>query len=377
MPGLPYAIKCEITFDGVSVGSPTWVDITAYLIGFTTFHGTQRNTDGPQPGTLEVRLDNTDGRFDPDNTAGPYFGSLMPNRRIRISAQQTSVSASVPIFYAYVDRIQRSWPGGSAYSETVMNCTDLSKLYARRTVNGLSVATGSTSNHMNAVAGYSATVGGVGLIFGAHSYDGPQWDYITDLAIADGGFFFIDGLGNPVYHASTYRTSMTVSTTVQSTYGFGAPNYTAVDSDLLPYLDDSLIANSIRVRDFRGTQHPSTNGASVTAFGVQLLEIDGWLDGLSANIRAAALRDERSFPTTRVDAITLDALTDDTSLSDALTRNISDRIRLVIGPLGGGSTTRQDYWINSVAHDVQLSGDQQWKTTWQIAAVRNTLVAVP
>lgn len=380
MPGLPYAITCEITFDGVSVGSPTWVDITDRLLGFTTFRGQQKDTDGPQPGTLTVRLDNTDGAFDPDNDASPYYGGLLPNRRVRLTAQLTSGSSPVGLGYAYLDRLERSWPGGLVYSESVLSCTDLTKLYNGWTISGLVMASGYyAENHMNAVASYAASVGGAGLAFVGASYNGAQWEYITQVATSDGGFFFIGTDGNPVYHTSSYRTSETVSTTPQAVFAFGTPNGIAVETDLVPYMDDSLLANTISVIAADGVPHPSTHPTSVSQFGAVPFELDtqmsggGGLTGGAANTRAARLRDERSFPTTRIDSFTLDALTDDDSLEQALTREISDRITLLIGPVGGGSAMTQDYWINSIAHDVTLDGTPQWRTTYEVVAITGTL----
>lgn len=379
MTGLPYALTCEITFDGVSTGSPTWVDITDRLLGFQTYRGQATRNDGPQAGTLSVRIDNTDGAFDPDNYASPYYGGLYPNRRVRITAQRTSGSSVVGIGYAYLDRLERGWPGGLAYSETVLACTDLTKLYQRWTISGLVTSSAGASTHMNGVAGYAASVGGAGLTFAACTYNGPQWDYIAAVAIADGGFFFIGTDGNPVYHTSTYRTTQTRATVSQGTFAFGTPDGIAIETDFVPYMDDSLLANTITVISAAGVSHPSTDSTSVSEFGTLPFELDtqmsggGGLTSGASNTRAASLRDEKSFPTTRIDSFTLDALTDADCLEHALNRQISDRITLRIGPMGGGGAMTQDYWINSVGHDVTLDGEQSWRTTYEVVAIPGTL----
>ena len=71
MPGFPFQTKCEIAFTAPTA-APTFTDVSDRLIGFTTKVGDQRDYDGPSPGTLIVRLDNSDGALDPMNTSSPY-----------------------------------------------------------------------------------------------------------------------------------------------------------------------------------------------------------------------------------------------------------------------------------------------------------------
>jgi len=65
---------------------PTWVAETARARALSTFRGRQQELDVVQPGTATVELDNSARRFDPNNAAGPYFGNLLPGRRVRIRA---------------------------------------------------------------------------------------------------------------------------------------------------------------------------------------------------------------------------------------------------------------------------------------------------
>lgn len=373
--GFPYSLTCEITFDPAFTASPTWVDVTDKLVSFSTFRGQQYDTDGPQPGTLTVTFDNTDGDFDPDNTSGPYYGSILPNRRIRIIAQQTAISTPVALAYAYVDSISRSWPGGMAYSETVFSCTDLTKYYARWTIAGATVTQQSINQHMNTAAGYACSTGGAGLTYEAAAYDGIQWDFIQALALADGGRFFIGTDGNPVYHTSAYRATQTVSTTSQATFAFGTPNGIACETDLAPTVDDRLLANSITVVDSAGTNRTASAGSSIAQYGTLAFSIDsrlaagnGGLIATAANSRAAAIRAQRAYARSRVADFRLDALTDSDCMTQALTRQISDRVTLTVGGLGGGSVSTVDYFIESVAHDVQLQGSPSWVTNYQVSA---------
>ena len=56
----------------------TWTDICSYVLNLAG-HPAVDTAAGPawqyQAGTCAVVLDNSDGRFDPDNLAGPYTSS--------------------------------------------------------------------------------------------------------------------------------------------------------------------------------------------------------------------------------------------------------------------------------------------------------------
>lgn len=79
-----------------------FVDVTPYVTGQVTFElGRSNVTTTFQPAQGTLTLDNTDGRFDPSNTAGPYYGNLLPRKRIRI---QTVVSGTTyTMAWGYVE----------------------------------------------------------------------------------------------------------------------------------------------------------------------------------------------------------------------------------------------------------------------------------
>lgn len=369
MTGLPYALTCEITFDPVSDTSPTWVDVTDRLMSFSSFRGQQYDTDGPQPGTLTVVLSDPDAAFDPENTSGPYYGFLRPNRRVRIIAQQTAMSSPVPLAYGYVDSFERRYEHADA--QVTISCTDHTKLYARHKISHTLLQDYVGAN-IDELLNTSASVGGTGLLMAQLACNGWHWDFLSDLARDDGGRFFFDGSGDPVYHVSQYRTSQSVSTTSQATFAYGTTSGIPVEVDLAPGFDDALLANYITVRDAAGGAHVKQNASSQAEYGVLDFEMDTSLMPGGANTRAQSVRIQRMYPRSRVRELRVDALTDADCMTQALGREISDRITLSIGGLGGGTAHSTDYFIDSVAHDVSIAGQQSWVTTWQVNACRSS-----
>jgi hypothetical protein len=123
----PVAIV-EIAFDdGPYVVSPTWTNVTAYVREMTTDRG--RTDDwGTFDGSASVVLSNRDRRFDPFNTAGPYYGKLLPRRQIRITA--THGGTTYPVFRGFVSGWPPVWTDAGKDSTVSLSCFDAMGLLA-------------------------------------------------------------------------------------------------------------------------------------------------------------------------------------------------------------------------------------------------------
>lgn len=105
----------EVAFDGPGAASPTWVDVSAYVLAEQRVQVKRGRSDeranGNEPGMLSLALKNTDGRFTPGRTASPYYPSVIPWRRIRtrlVSGANTHYQ-----FYGYIWSWRQSWMGGA------------------------------------------------------------------------------------------------------------------------------------------------------------------------------------------------------------------------------------------------------------------------
>lgn len=73
----------EVAFTTDPGSTPTWTDISAYVKRSAPVRGRDDEFGDFGPGTNQLTLDNRDRRFDPSYTAGPYYGNLLPMRRLR------------------------------------------------------------------------------------------------------------------------------------------------------------------------------------------------------------------------------------------------------------------------------------------------------
>jgi hypothetical protein len=121
----------EIAFDdGPYVVSPTWTDVTAYCRGFETSRGVPDDWTLQADGSATVTLSNRDRRFDPFNTAGPYYGKLLPRRQIRIRASDLSgLSPTIyDVFRGFVSGWPPEWTDAGYDSTVTLSCFDALQL---------------------------------------------------------------------------------------------------------------------------------------------------------------------------------------------------------------------------------------------------------
>lgn len=115
-----------------ALASVSWTDITAYVREFSIRRGRSDEYGDYSPGTLSVRLNNHDRRFDPENSAGPYTGNLLPMRRIRVRATQGGTRT---LFTGHVTGWPQSWE--EIYDSVVdLRCVDATRLLSQTPVRG-------------------------------------------------------------------------------------------------------------------------------------------------------------------------------------------------------------------------------------------------
>jgi hypothetical protein len=122
--------KVEISFTATTYerNPATWVDVTDYTRNISIRRG--RNTDLEQfpTSTASITLDNRDRRFDPFNTAGPYYGELTPRRQIRITAD--TGSGYVPVWRGWISGWPIEYTNAGFDVTTTIECFDILGLIA-------------------------------------------------------------------------------------------------------------------------------------------------------------------------------------------------------------------------------------------------------
>lgn len=98
------AFSVDVAFTTDPYAVPSWTSVSGYAKKLQIVIGRTNELDPYPPGRLAVDLENIDRRFDPLHAAGPYFGNLKPNKKIRVRAVSNAVTYDM--FYGFVD----AWP---------------------------------------------------------------------------------------------------------------------------------------------------------------------------------------------------------------------------------------------------------------------------
>jgi hypothetical protein len=97
---------------GSTLGSITYTDVSTYVRNVQIKRGRSSELDDFTTGNCQVIFSNEDRTFDPENTAGPYYGRITPGRPIRIQARAPGGSAQT-IFQGYVDQWDQQYTNPS------------------------------------------------------------------------------------------------------------------------------------------------------------------------------------------------------------------------------------------------------------------------
>ena len=84
------------------------VDVSNVVDTIQTNRGRNAQADQFQTGTLTMRIVDQLGQFNPQNSAGPYFGLLDPMRKVQITA--TYASTTYPIFSGFITSYTTTTP---------------------------------------------------------------------------------------------------------------------------------------------------------------------------------------------------------------------------------------------------------------------------
>ena len=104
--------------------APVWVDVTAYVLheeGISVEFGRSSALSDFRTGEAFFTLRNDDRRFDPLHASGPYFGQLLPNVQVRITA---TASTGQVQFRGFVRGWPQSFAEGGKRAVVEVECYD-------------------------------------------------------------------------------------------------------------------------------------------------------------------------------------------------------------------------------------------------------------
>lgn len=126
-------VRCAFTTDPFSV-TPTWVDISTDVqlyAGISVTRGKGDRYSSVNPGTMNLSLDNPDGRYSPGFAAGVHYPNVVLKKRIQ---WQQSIDAGANWFTrfdGFVDQWATQWNNETAsWADCQVVASDRSKFFA-------------------------------------------------------------------------------------------------------------------------------------------------------------------------------------------------------------------------------------------------------
>lgn len=389
--GVLLYVDVALTTDPSATAS--WEPVSAYIRQMRTRRGRQHELDRIEAGTATVLLNNRDRRFDPTDTGGPYYGNLLPMRRIRIRGAWNGVF--YPIFYGYIETWPPSWPHLGYDALVEVQAVDGLKVLALKKLNALiewpqektdrrvarvldevgwTLGEAWVLDNLTFTLGTNTRLGPYGdraLGFGSSSIqaatptDEVALDHIRTCEEVENGVFLASADGLATFRGRTWPLQ---AANLVSLATFGDAPGELPYRELIASYDDSHIYNEIRVTATGGTLQTANDTTSQGHYYKRTLSHENIpLAGTDyeAKDQADYLLARYKDPTLRFTQMVLKPLRDPDNLwPQVMGREIGDRITVRRRPLGGGSLLEQEVIIQSIEHDIKV---EDWTTTWELS----------
>jgi hypothetical protein len=344
----------------------TVVDITSILLKVTTRRGRSRLLSKFEAGTAVVELKDENGYFNPENPSSPYYGDLVPLRKIQIWADWDGVRYY--LFSGFITSYVNSFVQGvDDVNKVTIQASDAFKLFEGVTVTTIAgTSAGQYSgaritnilDQINFPAGFRAIDVGDSTLQADPATSRSSLEALRTVEDSELGGFFIAANGDATF----------LSRTNVSQFSDNAPLAFSDDGLTLPYtnvktaLDDGTLYNNVTVTRTGGTAQNAYDQDSIDKYFVHSGSRSNMLvetDAEALNM-AKMLLASRKDTELRVDEMTVNLADSTAGLQEAILRmELLDYLR-VTKHLSGSSEIVRDVLAYGIDHDVNQNS---FKTT--------------
>ena len=313
------------------------VDISNQVSNISIQGGYNLLQDQFQVTIAKIRVLDPNGDWSPQNTASPYYGKLVPNRKMRVSA--TYAGTTHYLFSGYTTAYNYSYPKDQSFGYVDITCNDGFRLFQLSNISTVASAgagqdTGTRINKILDQVGFPNSLrevetGGTETICQADPATArTALQALKQVEATEQGAFYMDGEGDAVFKSRAY---------IQGKSGKN-PTYFSNAGDGISYknltfaLDDKLIINDATFANVGGTEQHYTNVDSTAkyfphSFSSKVLV--GATDADAFNVAATYVQ-TRAETTLRIDALTLDLTTPDyaAGITAALSLDYFDTVHI-------------------------------------------------
>ena len=350
------------------------VDVSNIALRVQTKRGRNRILNKFEAGSASIVLRDDNGDFSPSNTSSPYYGKLVPLRKVRVWADYqdeiTLVTTRYFIFSGYITSFDTNFVRGFEETSTVtLQCVDGFRLLnniAITTVAGTSAGqlTGARIDDLLDVSDYPLSQRQIDTGDSALQADpGTSRNLLEAIQLVEssefGGFFF------QKTGTATFYSRDTVSKKADATpYNFSDTGSGIGFAEIDFAYDDQLIVNDVTVTRAGGVAQNVQNADSINTYFIHSGQRSGILvqTDEEAYNQAVMLLQARANATLRIDSMTLNLFDTNAAANDRINAALGMEIFSLLNitkQMPGGSTVTRELFCQGVSHDIT---PRSWNT---------------
>jgi hypothetical protein len=297
---------------GTSSSPEPVIDLTQNVYQIAIRRGRNIMRDQYEAGTCTVRVLDPLSYFSPQNVNSPYYGNLVPLRKLRVSA--TTSTTQKYLFSGYVTDYKYSYPQGQETGYVDIVCSDAFRLFNLANITTVTNATASqdTGTRINKIldqvsfpTSMRTIATGANTCVADPATSRTSLEAIKNAEFSETGAFYMDGSGTAVFkNRSQVMGSLAAAPTAFNQTG-GIPY-----KNLKFAFDDKLIINQTNLTRVGGTTQTAINQTSIDKYfphSVTQADLVAETDTIVANI-AKEYTATRQETTIRIDEMVVDLL---------------------------------------------------------------------
>ena len=350
------------------------VDVSNIALRVQTKRGRNRILNKFEAGSASIVLRDDNGDFSPSNTSSPYYGKLVPLRKVRVWADYqdeiTLVTTRYFIFSGYITSFDTNFVRGFEETSTVtLQCVDGFRLLnniAITTVAGTSAGqlSGARIDDLLDVSDYPLSQRQIDTGDSTLQADpGTSRNLLEAIQLVEssefGGFFF------QKTGTATFYSRDTVSKKADATpYNFSDAGSGIGFAEIDFAYDDQLIVNDVTVTRAGGVAQNVQNADSINTYFIHSGQRSGILveTDEEAYNQAVMLLQARANATLRIDSMTLNLFDTNAAANDRINAALGMEIFSLLNitkQMPGGSTVTRELFCQGVSHDIT---PRSWNT---------------
>jgi hypothetical protein len=339
------------------------VDISNQVGKISIRRGYNLLQDQFQAGTATIRVYDPTGAWNPQNPASPYFGKLIPLRKMRVTGN------GVYLFSGYTTAYNYTYPKDQEIGFVDIECSDAFRLFNMANITSVTGSsagqtTGARIDDILDTVSWPASMRDVNtgdsLVQADPGSARTSLAAIKNVEFSEQGAFYISPGGNAVFDERSFiisKSGQNPTTFANNGTGIGYKN-------IVFAFDDKLIINQASITRTGGTAQTATNADSIAKYfphSVNYTDLVVQTDAEALNIARTYVA-TRAETTIRIDALTLDLNTPNYSagVSAALNLDFFDTLS-ILNVAQDGTTIQKTLQCMGIQHEITPNS---WNTTF-------------